>query len=576
MLTYFGAGRLEKGCPFGERGTIRSILIGAAAILLFAGCGRTVSAADEPVILPVTPIASAAAEKAPPKEAPADAEKMDAETTDAEPTDTAQTENEEPYDPIRENGVYFEGWEKPKVALVLSGLMNGYIEPCGCAGMDRMKGGLSRRLSFLKDLAEKEWPVIPIDAGQIANGFGVQEELKFDMAVNALRLMGYEASGISPNELRFPAYFLLTFTIPPNIEEKSLFVSANVGVYGFNELYTLPYKVIEKAGVKIGVTSVVFAEDRSRFDENIHIEPAEKKLREILPKIKAEKCDHLVLIVHGSEAETAKMAAAFPEFDIIITGDSPTEPPAEAKQTPTRQYLIELGEKGKYCVVLGLYDDAKEPIRYQRVALDSRYRQSEEVQLLLSGYQEILKGIITTKGYKGLGLGEIDSPSRAMLGEYIGSAKCESCHEESYRTWRKNRHSTAWNSLATDPPTVHTANPLRDFDPECISCHVIGWQGSENFPYTGGFQTIETTPHLANVGCESCHGPGSKHSEAELGDDAALQEKIRAAMRLGNRTKQVCHSCHDGDNSPEFDFDTYYKKIEHFDDPEAAAASEKE
>ena len=495
-------------------------------------------------------------------------------TDEEESAKPAADADETPYDPIKENGVFFEGWKKPKAALILSGLMNGYIEPCGCAGMDRMKGGLSRRLSFIKELSEKEWPVIPIDAGQIADGFGVQEELKFDMAVNAFRMMEYQAVGISPNELRFPAYFLLTFTIPPSLEEKSLFVSANVGVYGFNELYTLPYKVIEKAGVRIGVTSVVFAADRSRFDNNIFIEPAEKKLREIVPKMKAEKCDRMVLIVHGSEAETARMAAAFPEFDILITGDSPTEPPAEPKKTPNGQFMIEVGEKGKFCVVLGLYDDAKEPIRYQRVALDSRYQQSEEVHLLLSGYQEILKGIITSKGYKGLGLGEIESPHHALLGDFVGSAKCESCHEESYRTWRKNRHSTAWNSLSTDPPTKHTANPLRDFDPECISCHVVGWQGQENFPYKGGFQTEKKTPELANVGCESCHGPGSKHIEAELGDDEALQMKLRTGMQLGDHTKQICHSCHDGDNSPNFEFDSYYKIIEHFDDPDAAAEKE--
>ncbi|MBR3218473.1 MAG: hypothetical protein IKF77_01000, partial [Thermoguttaceae bacterium] len=84
------------------------------------------------------------------------------------------------YDPIQANGVYFEGWDTPQVALVLSGLLNGYIEPCGCAGMDRMKGGLSRRHTLFAELAEKNWPVVAVDTGLITNGFGIQEELKFD------------------------------------------------------------------------------------------------------------------------------------------------------------------------------------------------------------------------------------------------------------------------------------------------------------------------------------------------------------------------------------------------------------
>ena len=37
------------------------------------------------------------------------------------------------------------GWPKPKVAMVITGMEEGYIEPCGCAGLDRMKGGMGRR-----------------------------------------------------------------------------------------------------------------------------------------------------------------------------------------------------------------------------------------------------------------------------------------------------------------------------------------------------------------------------------------------------------------------------------------------
>ncbi|MDO5579634.1 MAG: multiheme c-type cytochrome [Planctomycetia bacterium] len=463
------------------------------------------------------------------------------------------------YDPIAENGEYFVGWEKPRLALVLSGLLNGYIEPCGCAGMERMKGGLSRRHSFIRDLEAKDWPIASIDAGQVADGFGVQKELKFDMAVNAFHLMNYRAISIGANELKFPAYFLLTFTAPSGLGEPSLFFSANVAVYSFHRLYTLPYKVIDQNGMRIGVTSVVVPnEDLSHRDENILIEDPAQKLKEILPELKEAQCDKLILIVHGTEKETIDLAAKFPEFSIIITSDSPSTPPAELRKINTDQYLIELGEKGKYTAVLGLYSDPAHPVKYQRVALDSRFEQSKDVHLLMEEYQKILKTLITEKGYKnGLGLSLVESPYQAALGSYVGSAKCESCHEESYRIWRRNKHSTAWNSL------VKTADPPRDFDPECISCHVVGWHGTGYFPYAGGFESEKTTPHLENVGCESCHGPGSRHIEAEMGKDENLQDQIRKGMQLGKNAKKVCFSCHDNDNSPEFEYDSYYKIIEH-------------
>lgn len=464
----------------------------------------------------------------------------------------------EPYDVYKENGHYFVDWEKPELALVFTGMTNGYIEPCGCAGMDRMKGGLSRRATFLKELRnEKKWDVATIDTGQITIGFGVQEELKFDMAMNAFNLMGYDAIGLGKGELRFPAYFLLTFTAPTSTPTSSLFTSANVGVYGYHETYTLPYKIINRGGLRIGVMSVVCGDETTqRRDENLLYEAPERKILELMPKFKKEKCDKCVLIVHGTEKETLKLAKQFPVFDYIVTSDTPSEPPAEAKSIGNEQKLIEVGEKGKYAIVVGLYKDGS--TRYQRVALDSRYESSSDITLLMKDYQSILKGLITTKGYRGgLGVNPARSPQAEILGKYVGAQKCRSCHEESYRVWAKSRHAHAWKSL-TD-----TANPPRDYDPECISCHVVGWDGLQHFPYINGYSSAKKTPELLNVGCESCHGPGERHMAAELDSDESRQERIRSAMRLGDNAKKVCYLCHDGDNSPAFNFEEYYPLIEH-------------
>ncbi|MBQ1277127.1 MAG: hypothetical protein IIY07_00615, partial [Thermoguttaceae bacterium] len=327
-----------------------------------------------------------------PVEAAPEAEKAEPEKTTKD--GSANHVERAPYDPIKENGEYFVGWEKPQVAIVFTGLTNGYIEPCGCAGMDRMKGGLSRRRDFLQNLRqERGWDVVAVDAGQTTVGFGVQEELKFDMAMNAFRLMEYDAIGIGKGELRFPAYFLLTFTAPTAADSASLFTSANVGVYGYHDAYALPLKVIERGGLKIGVVSVVCpSDDLDHRDENLLLESPEKKLAELAPRMKKAGCDKWTLIVHGTEAETEALAKKFPIFDYVVTADTPSAPPAEAKTLGDDRMLIEVGEKGKYAVVLGLYESGE--IRYQRVALDSRFESSEDVALLMQDYQSILKTLI--------------------------------------------------------------------------------------------------------------------------------------------------------------------------------------
>ncbi|MCF0234258.1 MAG: hypothetical protein HUK22_04685, partial [Thermoguttaceae bacterium] len=354
-------------------------------------------------------------------------------------------------------------------------------------------------------------------------------------------------------------HFLLTFTTPTSETTPSFFTSANIGVYGFHPTYTAPYKVVNRGGMKIGIVSVICKSDAvDRRDESIMFEAPEKKLTELAPAFKKEKCDRWILIVHGTETETNDLAKKFPMFNFVVTADTPSEPPAELRRVPgtKSQGVVEVGEKGKFAVVIGMFPGGK--MRYQRVALDSRYESSPDVSLLMKDYQTILKTLITSKGYRnGLGLTPAKSPRHDVLGKFVGTRKCQSCHEDSYRVWARSKHATAWKSL-TD-----TATPPRDFDPECIGCHVDGWEGLQHFPYADGFISEAETPHLMNVGCESCHGPGEKHVAAELDADEPTQEKIRAAMRIGEGVKKTCYSCHDADNSPDFDFDLYYPLVEH-------------
>jgi cytochrome c554/c'-like protein len=132
---------------------------------------------------------------------------------------------------------------------------------------------------------------------------------------------------------------------------------------------------------------------------------------------------------------------------------------------------------------------------------------------------------------------------------------------------------------ATD--TLVHLNPPRQFDPECLSCHVTGWDPQRYFPFESGFLGLKETPDLVGNGCENCHGPAGRHAAAENGEiDVTDAEKnqLRADLHLkvgpneGNKPNQVykegsvvdkCMKCHDIDNSPDFDFQTYWPKVKH-------------
>jgi len=96
-----------------------------------------------------------------------------------------------------------------------------------------------------------------------------------------------------------------------------------------------------------------------------------------------------------------------------------------------------------------------------------------------------------------------------------------------------------------------------------------------------GLSKSKGTPDLVGNGCENCHGPADSHAAAENGEinkTDAEKEELRAALRLkvgpneGNKSGQLfktgsvvdmCMRCHDLDNSPEFDFQTYWPKVKH-------------
>jgi hypothetical protein len=194
------------------------------------------------------------------------------------------------------------------------------------------------------------------------------------------------------------------------------------------------------------------------------------------------------------------------------------------------------------------------------VALDSRFENDPHVVEMMQLYQNNLKSELDESGLAAFGIRPVQAPNAAILGNYVGSKKCESCHEESYRVWRKSGHANAWHSLEI------TSVPARTYDPECVCCHVIGWNPSERYPYISGFSNElgKMTLDLTNVGCENCHGPGEKHCQEEIGSNEVAQERYRAAMRVSTEDgKKMCYTCHDLDNSPNFNFETYWPKIEH-------------
>jgi hypothetical protein len=469
-------------------------------------------------------------------------------------------------DPIAANGPIFVDWPKPRAVLMFSGEMDGYLEPCGCAGLENQKGGLKRRHTLVKQMEERGWPVASFDLGGLTKRIGLQAEIKYRRAIESLIKIGYTAVGIGAKELRL-SIDAVAYALANIDPESNPLVSANVGIYGMESGFARAFQVVEVGGKRIGATSVLGAkhiQELAGSDDLELLDPTEA-VAKVAPLLAAERCDVQVLMVHGDPAEAETLARKFPQFDMVLSAGGAEEPPNRpAAIEGSRAMRIEVGHKGMYVVVVGLYDDPQAPLRYQRVPLDARFPDSAEMQAMLVSYQSELEQMTL----KGLGLTGSSHPE----GEFVGSETCGDCHTQAMDVFVETGHAHATDTLVKlDPP--------RHFDPECLSCHVVGWNPQEYFPYSSGYFGLQETPHLLQNGCENCHGPGAAHVAAEMGEEEvsdAEQEARRAAMRMkivaneGNGEGQVlgqvvknCLECHDLDNSPDFDFQEYWPHVKH-------------
>ena len=107
---------------------------------------------------------------------------------------------------------------------------------------------------------------------------------------------------------------------------------------------------------------------------------------------------------------------------------------------------------------------------------------------------------------------------------YVGADQCSSCHGSTYNSYLGTVHAGAYTN----------AYAVANFTPSCLT---VG------FGQQTGFTNLASTPTLANVGCENCHGPAGWHR----GSDHA---KIHPVVSID---PAICGSCHQGSKHPTFE-----------------------
>jgi len=414
--------------------------------------------------------------------------------------------------------------------------LNGVLIPCGCAP-DQL-GGLARRATMLQRYKSCRQRLV-VDNGNLTAGFGLQETLKAETAVQALAAMGCFAVNLGERD------FFLGIDVLKRVRKLAPAVHllcANVK-HGSAEWPIEPFAVWRGKGsapsvLLIGVLSPMFQEQFRAVDatRGLSIEPAAAAVRRVLDD-PAAKADVVVLMVRGPVTEARTLAKAFPQVSLLVAGQGRAEASTE-RPAGGRQLILLPGRDGEYvesAAVSRSADGTSWAVSPRDITpLSKQFADAPVVMNLLRKYQQRL-----------FEEGLLDKIERVELKggrQFAGSLSCQPCHAAEYKTWSSMKHAAAYRTLV---------NEGQQYDPDCVACHVTG------FGYKSGFYSAKGTPDMAGVGCESCHGAGSLHRREPL-------RKERQRTPYGKVAPADCLTCHTPARSPKFDYDAYLPKIKHW------------
>ena len=149
--------------------------------------------------------------------------------------------------------------------------------------------------------------------------------------------------------------------------------------------------------------------------------------------------------------------------------------------------------------------------------------------------------------------------------QYVGAAKCKSCHSkdlmgDQYGAWKDGVHAGALETLKSEKATKIATERGVDGPPheaaECLRCHVTAFEAEASaikYPIA----------KKDGVQCESCHGPGNGYRKKKVMADR--EQSIAKGMWEPGKNAEVCTACHN-EESPTanpFDFAAAKEKIKH-------------
>ena len=451
------------------------------------------------------------------------------------------------------------------VTLVYSADVAGYLEPCGCSQDQR--GGLARAAAVLKKIRAEGQPVLFLGGGDLLFESAptaesrVQDRLKARAVAEALRKMGLAATVAGERDLFAGEAFAR--------EAGLAFAPARFGAVGYGEVGKVP-----DAPVRVGVlheggtrAALLRAEESKRAglalllashrDDPLADDVNRALLDAPVPVVqvqgRGQSLARIDLYLRGDRSRRFEIVPGAAERDEEV--DLAEERRLEYLRRREAALAAGQGELARALAAkIGDLEALARELRAQPLPEPPADRPSLRVSfipLVPSLPEDREVRAVVTRYYaevaeRNLALarsqGKPCPAPAAGNASYIGTEDaphgaaqaCRSCHPAAFDQWKKTGHAAAFETLS---------KAGRQFDLDCISCHVTGWREP------GGACNLAATRGRRNVQCEGCHGPASLHAV----DPPGHIERAPSEER--------CRACHTPERSTHFEYTSYLGRV---------------
>ncbi len=411
--------------------------------------------------------------------------------------------------------------------------VHGRLVPCGC--FSGQMGGLTRISSLIGHESPED--TLKVDVGNAIEGTADYQVLQYSYLLKGFAQMGYEAANLGYAEAQLSARQLREI----NASSPVTLLSANLKDQKDGAPIFEGYKIIRRGSWRIALVGVMDEHlPAEKLGEGLTIEPMSIALNRLLPDLE-KKVDFIFLLAFADESRLHALAREFYEPQLILGGA--VSQPAQQLEHENRSLILyttnqsralgtlelSLGSRGKFAKAAGevalVHDHVPEDAQIR--ALSDQYRAEIRHTKLQVDDPSSQKGDFV--------------PGVHAAAEYVGSESCIRCHANAAKVWQNTSHAGAFQALLKSSA---------DADPNCVGCHTVG------FGAPSGYRREFGGAKLADVGCESCHGPGSAHvAQHEPGADVTTHFRPLGA---GD-----CEKCHHGEFSRPFDWNEFWPRIQH-------------